>query len=273
APHELLPAERLERVRGLQREHHAREERRDAGDRHGLHAELVHLVQQLARVEGPREEGDERLAQHLRESADVFEDLAALAAEAVDELQPSQVAIEDRRRRGLWLSHEDGAFYAAVLGRVNVDCVETCGRALLRFRPVRLLRSLVAWTVIVLATIVFAILAIPLSRLPRGGRWFQRCSKGWSGLILGASGVRIRVLHADRTRRAGLYVIASTHESFYDIPVLFASLPMPVRFLAKRNLFRLPFLGWAMSAAGFVPVDRADHSHGKEMLDTALSRL
>jgi 1-acyl-sn-glycerol-3-phosphate acyltransferase len=138
---------------------------------------------------------------------------------------------------------------------------------------VRLLRSLLAWTVLVLATIVFAILAIPLSRLPRGGKWFQKCSKGWSALLLGSAGVRIRVLHGERMRRDGLYVIASNHESFYDIPVLFATLPMPVRFLAKRNLFRLPFLGWAMSAAGFVPVDRADHSHGKETLDTALSRL
>jgi 1-acyl-sn-glycerol-3-phosphate acyltransferase len=138
---------------------------------------------------------------------------------------------------------------------------------------VRLLRSLVAWTVIVVATIVFAILAIPLSQLPRGGKWFQRCSKGWSALILGASGVRIAILHPERMRPDGLYVIASNHESFFDIPVLFAALPMPVRFLAKRNLFRLPFLGWSMAAAGFVPVDRADHSHGKEMLDTALARL
>jgi len=55
--------------------------------------------------------------------------------------------------------------------------------------------------------------------------------------------------------------------------VLFAALSMPVRFLAKRNLFRVPFLGWAMAAAGFVPVDRADRTHGKETLDTALSRL
>lgn len=137
----------------------------------------------------------------------------------------------------------------------------------------RLLRSLGAWTVIVLATIVFAILAIPLSQLPHGGRWFQRCSKGWSALILGASGVRLKVLHPDRMRADGNYVIASNHESFTDIPVLFAALSMPVRFLAKRNLFRVPFLGWAMAAAGFVPVDRADRTHGKETLDTALSRL
>jgi 1-acyl-sn-glycerol-3-phosphate acyltransferase len=127
--------------------------------------------------------------------------------------------------------------------------------------------------VIVVDTIVFGILAIPLSLLPGGGEWFRRLSRGWSAVLLGASGVRVRVLHGERLERQGPFVIASNHESFYDIPVLFTSLPMPLRFVAKRNLFRLPFLGWSMAAAGFVPVDRGDHAHGKEVLDTALSRL
>jgi 1-acyl-sn-glycerol-3-phosphate acyltransferase len=135
------------------------------------------------------------------------------------------------------------------------------------------LRSLGVWCVIVLDTIVFGILAIPLSLLPGGGEWFRRLSRGWSAVILGASGVRIRVLHPERLAPDGRFVIASNHESFYDIPVLFTCLPMPVRFVAKRTLFRLPFLGWAMAAAGFVPVDRDDRSHGKEVLDTALARL
>jgi 1-acyl-sn-glycerol-3-phosphate acyltransferase len=138
---------------------------------------------------------------------------------------------------------------------------------------VRFLRSLSVWTVIVLGTIFFGILAVPLSLLPGGGEWFRRLSKGWSGVILAASGVSVQILHPERLTRDRSFVIVTNHQSFYDIPVLFASLPMPVRFLAKRNLFRLPFLGWAMAAAGFVPVDRQDHSHGREMLDTALRRL
>ena len=137
----------------------------------------------------------------------------------------------------------------------------------------RFLRSLGIWVVIVLDTILFGILAVPLSLLPGGGEWFRRLSKGWSGVILGASGVSVRVLHPERLVRDRSFVIASNHESFYDIPVLFASLPMPVRFVAKRNLFRLPFLGWSMAAAGFVPVDRQDHAHGREILDVALRRL
>ena len=137
----------------------------------------------------------------------------------------------------------------------------------------RFLRSLGVWTVIVADTIFFGILAVPLSLLPGGGEWFRRLSRAWSGVILAASGVSVDVLHSERLVRDRSFVIASNHESFYDIPVLFATLPMPVRFLAKRNLFRLPFLGWSMAAAGFVPVDRQDHAHGREVLDAALRRL
>lgn len=137
----------------------------------------------------------------------------------------------------------------------------------------RFLRSLGIWTVIVAATIFFGILAIPLSLLPGGAEWFRRLSRGWSGVILAASGVSVEILHPERLVGDRSFVIASNHESFYDIPVLFTSLPMPVRFLAKRNLFRLPFLGWSMAAAGFVPVDRQDHAHGREVLDVALRRL
>lgn len=137
----------------------------------------------------------------------------------------------------------------------------------------RWLRSLLVWGVIVADTIFFGVLATILSLLPGGGEWFRRLSRGWSRVILAASGVKLRVLHAEGLARDGRFVIASNHESFYDIPVLFTALPMPARFVAKRNLFRLPFLGWSMAAAGFVPVDRQAHAHGKEVLDTVLSRL
>ena len=136
-----------------------------------------------------------------------------------------------------------------------------------------ILRSLGIWAVTILSTIIFGALAVPLALLPGGAESFRRLSRGWSGLILRASRVSVRVLHPERLAGGGRFVIASNHASFYDVPVLFTALPMPVRFLAKRTLFRVPFLGWSMAAAGFIPVDRGDSSHGREVLDTALSRM
>jgi 1-acyl-sn-glycerol-3-phosphate acyltransferase len=68
-------------------------------------------------------------------------------------------------------------------------------------------------------------------------------------------------------------VIVANHESFCDILVLLANLPMQVRFLAKRSVFRVPVLGWSIAAAGFIPVDREDRTRGSETVEAALDRL
>lgn len=137
----------------------------------------------------------------------------------------------------------------------------------------RFLRSLGVWIVISVATVLFGLPAIPLALVPPRGEWFLKLARGWARLILAVSGVRVRVLHADRLDPRASCVIAPNHESFYDILVLLAVLPVSVRFLAKRNLFRLPILGWSMAAAGFIPVDRETRSRSFSLVDAALARL
>lgn len=129
------------------------------------------------------------------------------------------------------------------------------------------------WSVICVATIAFGLPAIPAALVPPRGEWFLKFARGWARLILAVSGVRVRVLHRERLAADTSVVLAANHESFYDILVLLAVLPMSVRFLAKRNLFRLPFLGWSIAAAGFIPVDRQMRSRNAGVVDAALARL
>jgi 1-acyl-sn-glycerol-3-phosphate acyltransferase len=137
---------------------------------------------------------------------------------------------------------------------------------------VRFLRSLRAWAVIAVSTIVCGLPAIPMGFVPPRGSWSMRFGRAWSRMILGGTGVRVRVLHAERLG-GGSVIFAPNHESFYDILVVFRILPMRISFLAKRNLFRIPILGWSMAAAGFVPVDRGEHRRGTATVDAALRRL
>jgi 1-acyl-sn-glycerol-3-phosphate acyltransferase len=71
------------------------------------------------------------------------------------------------------------------------------------------------------------------------------------------------------------YVIMANHESGLDIPVLLTALPsfLDLRFLAKKSLFGVPFLGWAMRSAGFVPVDREDRSTAVAMMAQTLDEV
>jgi 1-acyl-sn-glycerol-3-phosphate acyltransferase len=138
---------------------------------------------------------------------------------------------------------------------------------------VRGLRSLGVWIVIVIATIVFGLPAIPIGLMPPRGRWLYHWARWWSRILLTAAGARVRVIHPERLARDRAFVVAPNHSSFFDIPVLFSTMPRAIGFLAKRTLFRLPFMGWAMAAAGFVPVDRGERGRTVATIDAALRRL
>jgi 1-acyl-sn-glycerol-3-phosphate acyltransferase len=137
----------------------------------------------------------------------------------------------------------------------------------------RLLRTAFVWFGIALATLVFGLPAILAAFVPPRGDWFLRFARGWSRTILALSGVSVQVLHPERLARARSVVLVSNHESFADIVVLLANVPLPVRFLAKRSVFRVPVLGWSIRAAGFIPVDRGDRTRSTATFDAALERL
>ena len=48
----------------------------------------------------------------------------------------------------------------------------------------------------------------------------------------------------------------SNHQSIYDTPVIFASLPYQLRIIAKESLARFPVLGWHLRRGGHLFVDR-----------------
>jgi 1-acyl-sn-glycerol-3-phosphate acyltransferase len=137
----------------------------------------------------------------------------------------------------------------------------------------RAVRSVGVWLGVGLSTVLFGVPAIFASFVPPRGDWFLLFARGWARTILKFSGVRVTVRHAERLSRQGPFIVVANHESYADVLVLLATLPMQVRFLAKRGVFRVPVLGWSIRAAGFVPVDRGDRSRGYATVETSLKRL
>src|ERR1035438_10039428 len=88
------------------------------------------------------------------------------------------------------------------------------------------------------------------------GRWQHACTRVWAWLILNTSGIRVRVEGLELVNPHSTAIYCVNHQSAMDIPVLYASLPVQFRFVAKRSLFNLPFMGWHMRRSGHIPVDR-----------------
>ena len=107
-------------------------------------------------------------------------------------------------------------------------------------------------------TIVLGTLSIASSLFERDGHFGHWCARTWSKLILITTGVRVHSTGLDRLEPARTYVFVSNHQSIYDIPILFASLPFQLRIIAKESLGRFPFLGWHLRRTGHLLVDRRD---------------
>jgi 1-acyl-sn-glycerol-3-phosphate acyltransferase len=105
-------------------------------------------------------------------------------------------------------------------------------------------------------TIVPGTLSIGSSLFERHGYFAHWCARTWSRLILATTGVRVETEGLDRLEAGRTYVFVANHQSIYDIPIVFWTLPFQLRIIAKASLGRFPFLGWHLRRTGHMLVDR-----------------
>jgi 1-acyl-sn-glycerol-3-phosphate acyltransferase len=118
-------------------------------------------------------------------------------------------------------------------------------------------RTLLTLTSGLVATIVLGLVAAVVGHLRPNSPLIQKVIVAWSGAWLVPAGIRIEVEGLDNVDPSKSYVVVSNHLSNVDIMVCFSALPIPIRYLAKKELFSIPILAQAMRAIGIVEVDRA----------------
>ena len=109
---------------------------------------------------------------------------------------------------------------------------------------------------ITLYTIVLGTLSLGSSLFEKRGYFAHWCARTWSRLILKTTGVTVDVQGMDRLVPGRTYVFVANHQSIYDIPILFWSVPYQLRIIAKESLGQFPFLGWHLRRTGHMLVDR-----------------
>ncbi len=109
---------------------------------------------------------------------------------------------------------------------------------------------------IFLYTAVMGSLSVLTSVVDARGTLQHGCSRLWSRLILWTSRVRLIVSGSGNLQPDVPYVLCANHQSHMDIPIVIVALPIQFRFAAKKELFRIPFLGWHLRRSGHVAIDR-----------------
>jgi 1-acyl-sn-glycerol-3-phosphate acyltransferase len=117
------------------------------------------------------------------------------------------------------------------------------------------LRSYFVWTPLVwLYTVILGCVSLLVSLFDPTGERQQKIARLWSQMILWTVGATVEVEGLDRIDISKPQVYVVNHLSAFDIPVLYTHLPFQFRILAKKELFRYPFMGWHLRRSGQIPV-------------------
>jgi 1-acyl-sn-glycerol-3-phosphate acyltransferase len=105
-------------------------------------------------------------------------------------------------------------------------------------------------------------------RLPlRMAAWY------WAPLLFFGAGARLRVEGAERVDWSRPQVLVANHASMIDIPALFRAVPVPLRFVLKREIAGVPFVGWYARMMGMAFIDRGNARDAKRTLGEAAEKL
>jgi len=105
--------------------------------------------------------------------------------------------------------------------------------------------------------------AVPL----RMASWY------WAPLLFAGAGAKLEVEGAEAIDWSRPQVLVANHASMFDIAAMFHAVPVPLRFMLKRELAAMPFIGWYARAMGMVFIDRANARDARRKLDDAADRL
>ena len=136
-------------------------------------------------------------------------------------------------------------------------------------------RTAIAWIVGAFATVGLTLPAMVMVLVPGLRLTVFRMAKLWGRVCVWATGCTVDINGLADLDLDGRYVVVVNHQSALDIPVMMSVLPAEWRtvFWAKKSLFKIPVLGWAMRTLGHMPVDRLNRRTASQTLFQSQQRI
>ena len=120
--------------------------------------------------------------------------------------------------------------------------------------PWQYVQNVLFYVHVALATVVIGLFGLPQMRHGRAGA--NRVATRWIGYMIWAARLHLGLTCEIRgTPPTGDCIIAAKHQSFWDILVIAHAVPRRA-FIMKREVMRVPVMGWYAWKVGCIPIDR-----------------
>jgi 1-acyl-sn-glycerol-3-phosphate acyltransferase len=134
-------------------------------------------------------------------------------------------------------------------------------------------RTILGFTVIIVYTIGVCCWLMIITRFRPETRHAEFLARIWGWLFNTLSGVDNTIEGLEHVDRQTSYVVVSNHLSNLDAPYHLGTMPVGVRFLAKKELFKIPLFGSTLRAIGMVETDRQAHAAAHEAINRQVEHV
>jgi len=131
------------------------------------------------------------------------------------------------------------------------------------------LRYIVNFCIVISSTVVIGAAAILVARLFGRVDLAWRLVLCWAGSLTRLCGVTVRAVGLEQVKTDEPAVWMTNHRSHYDTPCIMEAVRMPLHFIAKQELRKIPFLGGAMEVIGMIFLDRRNPEAARRSLQAA----
>ena len=135
------------------------------------------------------------------------------------------------------------------------------------------IHTLIIYIVVLIDTIFFATLSSILGLIDPYSKASNWSIRTWSRIILWISGIKLTVEGLENVDASRPYIFLMNHIGMYDIPAAFIAIPQTGRFIAKKELFKIPLLATGMRLAGILKIDRGNSTEARKTLDKAVETI
>ncbi len=138
---------------------------------------------------------------------------------------------------------------------------------------VQIIHTIIAYPCILISTIIASISAAVLGFFNP----FSKISTGslrlWGHSLLWLTGIKLVVEGLENLEPGKAYVFAANHLGALDIPAMLYAIPSTARFIAKKELFKIPIFSRGMRNSGMLKIDRGNSEEAKKTLEEAIKTI
>jgi len=136
-----------------------------------------------------------------------------------------------------------------------------------------MIRSALLVVIAVIVTAFMSVCAFLFPIISPGENKVHKIANLWARMLLWLTNTRVEVIGRENVLMNRPQIFMANHQSDFDILIVLAHIPGQFRWIAKKELFKIPVFGKAMRNAGYIEIDRQNHEKALMSLDEAAQKI